>query len=106
MRQYRYREGVHGEHCIDLCEQTWELRKAVGFAASKAEAERIIVELNGLLPQPIPQPVPQPISYLQGEHWTGPTPARTGGPITRIKFSDGSIFDLDRGKWLAGARTL
>lgn len=41
---YRYREGVHGEHCIDHC--IWSRFDTIGRAATQSDAEKIIKELN------------------------------------------------------------
>lgn len=43
---YVYREGVHGEHCIDLC--VWEFSRlaTIGRAASREDAENIIKKLG------------------------------------------------------------
>jgi hypothetical protein len=45
-KEYRYREGVNGEHCIDYGTYEWKMIDTVGRAATKADAITLIAELN------------------------------------------------------------
>lgn len=47
-KEYRYREGVHCEHCIDLGTYQWVRQDTVGRAATAVDAGRIVAELNTL----------------------------------------------------------
>ena len=46
--EYRYREGVHGEHCVDYGVFVWERKETVGRASSREDAQRLADELNAL----------------------------------------------------------
>jgi hypothetical protein len=44
--EYRYREGVHGEHCVDLCKREWTRLVTIGRAATKGDALELVKALN------------------------------------------------------------
>lgn len=46
--EYRYREGVHGEHCIDFGYFVFDRKETIGRAATKEDAVKIAAELNEL----------------------------------------------------------
>jgi hypothetical protein len=48
MKEYRYREGVHGEHCIDYCVYEWRRVDTIGRAVTKEDALKLVSELNAL----------------------------------------------------------
>jgi hypothetical protein len=43
---YRYREGTHGEHCVDLCRREWTRLVTIGRAATKDDALELVKALN------------------------------------------------------------
>lgn len=49
MKEYRYREGVHGEHCVDFGEMVWQRVDTVGRAATKDDAITLVAELNTVM---------------------------------------------------------
>lgn len=48
-KEYRYREGVHGEHCIDYGTYEWKLIDTIGRAATKQDACQMVAELNTVM---------------------------------------------------------
>ena len=48
-KEYRYREGVHGEHCIDYGRFVWSRVDTIGRAATKQDAECMVAELNTVM---------------------------------------------------------
>lgn len=45
-KEYRYREGGQGEHCIDRTTFNWGYFDTIGHAATKSDALKIVAELN------------------------------------------------------------
>jgi hypothetical protein len=43
---YRYREGVNGEHFVDLCRCEWTRLVTTGRAATKDDALELVKALN------------------------------------------------------------
>lgn len=50
--EYRYREGVHGEHLIDYGQVEFVRKFTLAQATTMVDAQRIVVELNALLETP------------------------------------------------------
>ena len=46
--EYRYREGVHSEHCIDYGTMQFVRNGTLARVSTKEEAERLIAELMSL----------------------------------------------------------
>ena len=46
--EYRYREGVHSEHCIDFGYFVFDRKDTIGRAATKEDAISIVATLNAL----------------------------------------------------------
>jgi hypothetical protein len=44
--EYRYRQGVHGEHCIDRGFWTFQRLDTIAHACTEKDARRIVEELN------------------------------------------------------------
>lgn len=45
-KEYRYREGAHGEHCVDYGVFEWVRKDVIARAATKEDAMYIVAELN------------------------------------------------------------
>jgi uncharacterized protein (DUF1786 family) len=43
---YRYREGAHGAHCVDLYRCEWTRLVTIGRAATKDDALELVKALN------------------------------------------------------------
>lgn len=48
-KEYRYREGGQGEHCIDYGTFKWERVDTIGRAATRDDAYRMVAELNTVM---------------------------------------------------------
>lgn len=49
--EYRYRKGVHGEHCVDFGHVTFVRESTIARACTEEEARTLVTELNGLKSQ-------------------------------------------------------
>lgn len=48
-KEYRYRQGAHGEHCIDYGHYEWIRVDTIGRAATEQDAHQMVAELNTVM---------------------------------------------------------
>lgn len=64
---YRYREGVHGEHCIVVGVMEFVMHGTIGITYTKIDAERLVAELNNNNRQNQSPPPLQTVYHMNGE---------------------------------------
>ena len=58
-KEYRYREGVHGEHCVDYGKYEWVRLCTIGRAVTEQDARTMVAELNTVMDGTKPHHEPQ-----------------------------------------------